>query len=87
MPVAIALTTTALGTLLPILRENHLLGGRLGAHMLAAGAVDADTMLAMGELSARFDTRQRLARQTLERHHDDYFGARSAAHVDRLVSG
>ena len=54
--------------------------------MLAAGAVDADTMLAMGELSARFDTRQRLARQTLERHHDDYFGARSAAHVDRLVS-
>ena len=37
-------------------------------------------MLAMGELSARFDTRQRLARQTLERHHDDDFGARSAAH-------
>lgn len=54
--------------------------------MLAAGAVDADAMLAMGELSARFDTRQRLARETLGRHHDDYFGARSAAHVDRLVT-
>ena len=39
VPVAIALTTTALGTLLPILRENHLLGGRLGAHLLAAGAI------------------------------------------------
>jgi len=37
--VAIALTTTALGTLLPILRENHLLGGLLGSHLLAAGAV------------------------------------------------
>ena len=39
VPVAIALTTTALGTLLPILRENHLLGGLLGSHLLAAGAV------------------------------------------------
>lgn len=39
VPVAIALTTTALGTLLPILREHHLLGGRLGRHLLAAGAV------------------------------------------------
>lgn len=39
VPVAIALTTTALGTLLPILREHHLLGGRLGRHLLAAGAI------------------------------------------------
>ena len=39
VPVAIALTTTALGTLLPILRENHLLRGVLGSHLLAAGAV------------------------------------------------
>ena len=54
--------------------------------MLEAGEVDADAMLAMGELSARFDTRQRAARETLVRHHDAYFGARSAAHVDRLVS-
>ena len=41
VPVAVALTTTALGTLLPILREHHLLGGRLGPHLLAAGAVTA----------------------------------------------
>jgi Kef-type K+ transport system membrane component KefB len=39
VPVAIALTTTALGTLLPILREHHLLRGRLGQHLLASGAV------------------------------------------------
>src|SRR3712207_5230999 len=39
VPVAISLTTTALGTLLPILREQGLLGGRLGAHLLAGGAV------------------------------------------------
>jgi Kef-type K+ transport system membrane component KefB len=39
VPVAVALTTTALGTLLPILREHHLLGGPLGRHLLAAGAV------------------------------------------------
>ena len=39
VPVAIALTTTALGTLLPILRENGLLRGRLAPHLLAGGAV------------------------------------------------
>lgn len=39
VPVALALTTTALGTLLPILRENGMLDGRLGRHLLAAGAV------------------------------------------------
>jgi len=39
VPVAIALTTTALGTLLPILRENQMLRGRLGSHLLAAGAL------------------------------------------------
>jgi Kef-type K+ transport system membrane component KefB len=39
VPVALGLTTTALGTLLPILREAGLLGGRLGPHLLAAGAV------------------------------------------------
>src|SRR6478735_11712446 len=36
---AIALTTTALGTLLPILRDNDMLGGRLGRYFFAAGAV------------------------------------------------
>ena len=39
VPVAIALTTTALGTLLPILREQGLLRGRLAPHLLAGGAV------------------------------------------------
>jgi Kef-type K+ transport system membrane component KefB len=39
VPVALALTTTALGTLLPILHDNDLLGGRFGRYLLAAGAV------------------------------------------------
>jgi Kef-type K+ transport system membrane component KefB len=39
VPVALALTTTALGTLLPILRDNGLLRGRLGSYLLAAGGV------------------------------------------------
>jgi Kef-type K+ transport system membrane component KefB len=39
VPIALGLTTTALGTLLPILRENGLLSGRLGRYLLAAGAV------------------------------------------------
>ena len=39
VPVCLALTTTALGTLLPILRDNDMLGGKFGKHMFAAGAV------------------------------------------------
>jgi Kef-type K+ transport system membrane component KefB len=39
VPVAIGLTTTALGTLLPILREHDLLRGPLGHYLLPAGAV------------------------------------------------
>jgi len=39
VPVALALTTTALGTLLPILRDNHMLGGRFGEYVFASGAV------------------------------------------------
>jgi Kef-type K+ transport system membrane component KefB len=39
VPVSIALTTTALGTLLPILRDNDMLGGRFGPYVLAMGAV------------------------------------------------
>jgi Kef-type K+ transport system membrane component KefB len=39
VPVAIALTTTALGTLLPILRDNDMLGAPFGRYVLAAGAV------------------------------------------------
>jgi Kef-type K+ transport system membrane component KefB len=37
--VALGLTTTAFGTLLPILHDNDLLGGRFGRYLLAAGAV------------------------------------------------
>ena len=39
VPVALALTTTALGTLLPILRDNHMLDGPLGPLIMPAGAV------------------------------------------------
>ena len=39
VPVALALTTTALGTVLPTLREQGMLGGRFGRHFLASGAV------------------------------------------------
>ena len=36
VPVGLALTTTALGTLLPILRDNDMLGGQFGQHVYAA---------------------------------------------------
>jgi len=39
VPVALGLTTTALGTLLPILHDNDMLGGRFGRYLMAAGAV------------------------------------------------
>ena len=39
VPVALALTTTALGTVLPILREQGILAGAFGRHFLASGAV------------------------------------------------
>jgi len=39
VPVGLALTTTALGTLLPILRDNDMLDGRFGEDVYAAGAV------------------------------------------------
>jgi Kef-type K+ transport system membrane component KefB len=39
VPVALGLTTTAFGTLLPILRDNNMIDTRLGRHMLPAGAV------------------------------------------------
>ena len=38
VPVALAMTTTALGTLVPILRENDMLHGRFGRYLLAGGA-------------------------------------------------
>jgi|CZKT01.1.fsa_nt_gi Kef-type K+ transport system membrane component KefB len=39
VPIGLALTTTALGTLLPILRDNDMMSGNLGRYVLAAGAV------------------------------------------------
>lgn len=39
VPVGLALTTTALGTLLPILRDNDMLAGQFGRYIYAAGAV------------------------------------------------
>ncbi|SDF39915.1 transporter, CPA2 family (TC 2.A.37) [Blastococcus fimeti] len=39
LPVVLGLTTTALGTLLPVLRDAGLLAGRLGRHLLATGGV------------------------------------------------
>ena len=39
VPIGLALTTTALGTLLPILHDNHMLEGKFGRCVLAAGAV------------------------------------------------
>jgi Kef-type K+ transport system membrane component KefB len=39
VPVGLALTTTALGTLLPILRDNDMLTGQFGHYVFAAGAV------------------------------------------------
>jgi Kef-type K+ transport system membrane component KefB len=38
VPVGLALTTTALGTLLPILRDNDMLSGPFGRYVFAAGA-------------------------------------------------
>jgi Kef-type K+ transport system membrane component KefB len=39
VPVALGLTTTAFGALLPILRDNDMLTGRLGSFIMPAGAV------------------------------------------------
>ena len=39
VPIGLALTTTALGTLLPILHDNDMLAGKFGRYILAAGAV------------------------------------------------
>ena len=39
VPIGLAFTTTALGTLLPILHDNNMLSGQFGRLVLAAGAV------------------------------------------------
>jgi CHAD domain-containing protein len=53
--------------------------------MIDAGDVPASAILAMGELSGRFDARQRAARAQLSARHSDYLGGRARRHVDRLV--
>ena len=53
--------------------------------MMSAGSVDSETLLAMGELSARFEVRQRRARDILTKRHEKYLGKRAAGHVDRLL--
>jgi CHAD domain-containing protein len=54
--------------------------------MVDAGKVDANAILAMGELSGKFEARQRAARETLTAHHENYLGRKAAAHVHGLVS-
>ncbi len=54
--------------------------------MIDQGDASAATLLAMGDLAARFDQRQRHARSELTAHHDEYLGNRAAQHVDRLFS-
>lgn len=58
----------------------------LFAHEMITGPyAAANAILAMGELSGRFEARQRAARETLTAHHDEYLGRRAATHVDRLI--
>jgi hypothetical protein len=52
---------------------------------MSDSSVGADTLLAMGELSARFEVRQRRARDTLTKRHEMYLGKRASTHVDRLL--
>lgn len=54
--------------------------------MLEAGDVDTDTILAMGALSAHFETRQAAARATLTQRRGGYVGDRVASHVRRLLT-
>ena len=51
---------------------------------MTAGPVD--TVLAMGELSAEFDARQKRARAELDAHHESYLGNEAKAHLERLVA-
>ncbi len=58
---------------------------QFAAEMMHDRSVDAESLLAMGELAARFDVRQRQARDTLTKRHETYLGRPAAAHVDRLL--
>jgi CHAD domain-containing protein len=54
--------------------------------MIDSGEAPAAALLAMGDLAARFDLRQRAARSELAAHHDEYLGTRAVRHVDRLIA-
>ena len=58
---------------------------QFAAEMMHDRSVDAESLLAMGELAAGFDVRQRHARDTLTKRHETYLGRPAAAHVDRLL--
>lgn len=55
------------------------------AEMMTAGLADPDAILAMGELSGRFEQRQRVAREKITTHPDSYLGKAAATHVERLI--
>lgn len=59
---------------------------RTFAHeMMNAERVDADAILAMGELATAFEHRQRVARNTLTEQHQSYLGDRAARHFQDMV--
>ena len=53
--------------------------------MIEQGEAPASALLAMGDLAARFDERQRAARRELTDRHGKYLGKRAAQHLDRLI--
>lgn len=53
--------------------------------MMDGERVDADAILAMGELATGFDRRQRVARDTLTEHHQNYLGDRAARHFQDMM--
>ena len=59
---------------------------QFAAAMMRTGDTPVDTVLAMGELSAEFDARQKRARAELDAHHESYLGNEAKAHLERLVA-
>jgi CHAD domain-containing protein len=59
---------------------------QFAAAMMRTGDTPVDTVLAMGELSAEFDARQKRARAELDAHHESYLGKQAKAHLERLVA-
>lgn len=56
------------------------------ADMVRAGDTPVETLLAMGQLSAEFDARQKRARAELDAHHESYLGKKAATHVATLFA-